>query len=254
MSRLRTILTIAACFCPAAAAFAQQAASGDDALSSKATDPTASLMTFGFIPSWIDLHEPVPGQPDHAMEFKFQPVIPYDAFGLSNILRISLPWQFEGPGDEGVKDIAVFNLTVFEQSWGRWGIGPVMNFATGENPLDRFAIGPAAGFVMNAGDNLKLGLFSQNLFAENTAITQIQPVAAYQLGAGWALSAGDLQFTYDWNQSRWINVPLGFQLGKVTEIAGQPVRFAVNPQYNVIDEIGYPGWKVSLSATLLVPR
>jgi len=144
MNLVRTMLLLACCF-STAAAFAQQAPEGGDTLSTKATDPTASLMTFGFIPSWIDLHEPVPGQPGHAMELKFQPVIPYEAFGVSNILRVSLPWQFEGPGDEGLKDIAVFNLTVFEQSWGRWGIGPVMNFATGDNAPDSFAIGPAVG-------------------------------------------------------------------------------------------------------------
>ena len=52
----------------------------------------------------------------------------------------------------------------------------------------------------------------------------------YQLGSGWSLSAGDLQFTYDWKASRWINLPLGFQLGKVMKLGGLPSRFAINPQ------------------------
>jgi hypothetical protein len=37
------------------------------------------------------------------------------------------------------------------------------------------------------------------------------------------------------------------------KIAGQPIRFAVNPQYNFIDNTGFPGLKVSFSATLLLP-
>ena len=44
-----------------------------------------------------------------------------------------------------------------------------------------------------------VGAFTQNLFGTGVAITQLQPVISYQLGHGWALSAGDLQFTYDWD-------------------------------------------------------
>jgi hypothetical protein len=232
---------------------AQSAESGSDELSRQATDPTASLMSFGFIPSYTDLHGDIPGEPDHAWEFKFQPVIPFQAFGLNNILRISLPYQLEGPGDEGLQDIAVFNLTVFSEPWGRWGVGPVMSLSTDDNAPDPFAIGPALGFVYNVNKRLNMGLFSQNLFAEHTAISQLQPIAAYQLGDGWSLSLGDLQFVYDWKDSRWLSAPIGAQLGKVTQIAGQPIRFALNPQYNFIDETGFPGLKVSFSATLLFP-
>lgn len=40
---------------------------------------------------------------------------------------------------------------------------------------------------------LLVGAFSQNLFAAHVGISQIQPVITYQLGHGWALSAGDSQ-------------------------------------------------------------
>jgi hypothetical protein len=47
------------------------------------------------------------------------------------------------------------------------------------------------------------------------SLTQIQPIITYQLGRGWALSAGDLQITYDWEKGEWVQVPIGFQIGVV---------------------------------------
>jgi hypothetical protein len=64
---------------------------------------------------------------------------------------------------------------------------------------------------------------------------------------------GDLQFVDDWEDSRWLSVPIGMQLGKMAKLAGQAVRLAVDPQYNLIDDDGLEQWKVLLTFTLLVP-
>ena len=69
----------------------------------------------------------------------------------------------------------------------------------------------------------------------------------------WAVSAGDLQITYDWEASRWRNIPVGFQLGKVTKIAGLPCRLAVNPQYNLKNDPGLPEWQLTFTFTALFP-
>jgi hypothetical protein len=128
-----------------------------------------------------------------------------------------------------------------------------MTFATDDEAPDDFVLGPAIGGVWQYSKKLNLGLFNQNVFGGDTGISQLQPIVAYQLGDGWSLSGGDLQFVYDWEDSRWLSVPIGAQLGKVTKIAGQAVRFAVNPQYNLIDDDGLEKWKVLLTFTLLVP-
>jgi hypothetical protein len=107
--------------------------------------------------------------------------------------------------------------------------------------------------VVNLSKKLKVGLFSQNLLAGDTAISQLQPVLAYQLGNGWSLSAGDLQFIYDWEASQWLSAPVGFQLGKVTKFGSQPVRLAANPQYNLIDREGLNEWSLTFTFTALFP-
>lgn len=224
-------------------------------LSRQATDPTASLMALNFQGLWVgDYYGPnPPGQPDDQFTFQFRPVIPFEAFGKPNIFRATIPYQLDGRGDEGFKPISLFDLVVFNEDWGRWGLGPVASIDTTGDLVDPFAIGPAVGFVKQESKRFNWGLFSQNVFWSDTAVTNLQPVIAYQLGDGWSLSAGDLQFSYDWQDGRWLNLPIGFQIGKVARIGSQPMRFAVNPQYNLADDDFFPEWSVTFTITALFP-
>ena len=174
-----------------------QATAGDD-LSSKATDPTASLMAFNFIADYTGAyHGPNSGQASSGLDLTFRPVIPFDAFGKPNILRLTVPYQASGRGNDGLGAVSLFDLVILEKSWGRLGVGGVATFSQEGSAPDDFVIGPALGAVWDYSKKVKVGLFSQNVFAGNTAVSQLQPIVAYQLGGGWALSAGDLQFTYD---------------------------------------------------------
>lgn len=220
-------------------------------LSRQATDPTASLMAFNFI---SDVRTSFVDQEGKGFEFRFQPVVPFKALGTSNILRIVVPYQGTGPGTEGLRDVTIFDLVVLPQHWGRFAVGPVMSMRQSDGSADsKFAVGPAVGAMVPTSKRLMVGLFSQNLFATETAISQLQPIVAYQLGSGWALSAGDLQFTYDWNGGGWVSIPIGFQLGVVHKVGGQPFRFSVNPQWDLADISGVASSKVVFTVTMLAP-
>lgn len=224
-----------------------------DELARQATDPTASLMAMNFIADYTgDVYGPGSGD-DDAFEIMFRPAIPFTAFGKANILRITIPYQVTGSGDDGLGDVSIFDIVVTNESWGRWGVGLVASLSSSDSAPDDFAIGPAVGGVWALSKKLNVGAFSQNVFAGDTAISQLQPVIAYQLGNGWSLSAGDLQFVYDWKNSRWLSIPIGLQLGKVMRLGAQPVRWAINPQYNLKDDSGLEKWSVALTFTLLVP-
>jgi hypothetical protein len=236
---------------PAAAAQAPAAGSDADELSRQATDPTASLMAFNLIGEWTTSYH---GLDDHGFTFKFQPVVPFRAWKVSNILRLVVPYQVDGPGDDGLKSVSIFDLVVLPQKWGRLGIGPVMSLSESASDAEsKFAIGPAVGAVVPLSKKLSVGGFTQNLFATGVAITQLQPIVAYQLSHGWALSAGDLQFVYDWNRDEWVSLPIGFQIGKVLKVAGQPMRLSVNPQWNLKDITGAGKAKIVFTATVLAP-
>lgn len=231
----------------------QEPSSAGDAneLSRQATDPTASLMAFNFI---NDFRTSFTDADDSGFEFRFQPVVPFRAFKTANILRVVIPYQGSGPGNDGLKDVSIFNLIVLPQKWGRLGVGPVMSLkqSSGDAP-SKFAIGPAVGGTGSMSKKLNIGLFSQNLFASEVAVTQLQPIVAYQMGHGWALSAGDLQFTYDWKGGEWVSIPIGFQIGVVRAVGGQPFRFSVNPQWDLADKPGVASSKVVFTVTMLAP-
>jgi hypothetical protein len=229
-----------------------------DELSRRATYPTASPLDFGLIndgtPSYRDLEDGTPID-ETGYQLKFQPVIPFKAWGVANILRMTVPYEISGPGPEGLKDLTIFDMVILPQSWGRLGVGVVGSFAAATSDVSAHATGgPAIGLVAQMSKRLNLGLFNQNLFGNDVAISQIQPIAAYQLGGGWSLSLGDLQWPYDWNRDEFVSMPIGLQLGKVLPVAGQPMRFAVNPQYDLKDLPGSSRFKVLFTITLLLPE
>ena len=79
------------------------AAADNDELSREATDPTASLMALNFQSTYIGGYHGAtpPGQPDDAWQVTFRPVLPFEAFGKPNILRLTMPYQTGGRGEEG---------------------------------------------------------------------------------------------------------------------------------------------------------
>ncbi len=239
-------------------ASAQQQPTQQEDLARRATDPTASPPSFSFIP---DLSFTFSDRSDGTavngtgFDLRFQPVIPFKAWGTSHIFRITAPYTVSGPGESGLGDITLFDLMILPQAWGRLGIGLVANLAAKSSDASAKAtFGPAIGFVARATPKLNLGLFNQNLFGAGVSVSQIQPIAAYQLGQGWSLSLGDLQWPYDWKRGELLAFPVGIQLGKVLPIAGQPMRFAVNPQYDLHPQPGAAVFSTLLTVTLLLPE
>ena len=168
---------------------------------------------------------------------------------------MTAPYQFSGPSATGLGDFTLFDLVILPQSWGRLAIGAVGSFVSSAKDVPgHMSGGPAIGFVVQASKELSWGLFNQNLFGNDVAISQLQPIVAYQLGGGWALSLGDLQWHYDWDRGEFVSMPIGLQLGKVLKVAEQPMRFAVNPQYDAKDLPGISSFKILFTATLLLPE
>ncbi len=241
------------------AAWAQEPKpSQQEELARRATDPTASPPNFSFIGDWtLSYTDRTDGTPVDGTGFdlRFQPVIPFKAWGASNIFRMTIPYTLSGPGESGLGDVTLFDLVILPQSWGRLGIGFVANVAAKTSDASaKASFGPAIGFVARASPRLNLGVFNQNLFGTGVAVSQFQPIAAVQLGQGWSLSLGDLQWPYDWKRGELLALPIGIQLGKVIPIAGQPMRFAVNPQYDLRPQPGAALFSTLFTMTLLLPE
>lgn len=225
-------------------------ADNTEELAKKAADPTASLMSINLRYTGIPSFHGLDGSADAS---QFQAVIPFRAWDTSNILRATVNYNHSGPAPGGLSDVTIFDLLVFDKPWGRWGAGPVAQLLPGRGgDSDTFAIGPAVGFVASSGP-WTFGVFNQNLFADDIAISSLQPVLAYQMGNGWALATGDAQWTRDWDRGEFVNLPIGVQLSKVTSFGGQSVKWSINPEYNLRDRQGLGEWTIRLGFQLLVP-
>jgi hypothetical protein len=240
------------------AALAQPAASDD--LSAQATDPTASLMSFQLLNWYVPSYH---GTEDSSNQVVFRAAIPFQAFGLPNIFRVTQGSYTSSPsGRTGLGDMQVFNLTVLNQPWGRWGAGLAGSLPTGREGLssEKWALGPAAGFVNSSNKGISFGLFAQTFFslagddnAADVGIVNLQPIFSYQLGGGRSLSLGNSAFVYDTTQSRWASLALGVNYGQVIDLWGQKWRPNAGVDYDLQDRAGTP--KVTLRAgfVLLLP-
>ena len=237
------------------------AQTSDDELAAKATDPTASLMSFQ-LNDWYtaSLHD-AGGTVNQVV---FRSAIPWQGLGHSNIFRVTLPLFTNTPaGRTGVGDTTVFNLTVFNQSWGRWGLGIAGTLPTARDGLgfDKWTAGPAFGFVNSSSKQYNWGLFAQTFFsyagdddAPDVGLINLQPIFSYQLGGGRSVSLGNSALVYDTKKSRWASLLLGLNYGQVVTWGGHKWRPNVEVDYDFRNLQGNQEWVLRAAIVLLVPQ
>jgi hypothetical protein len=248
------------CLLCASAALAQAPPPSSDDLSAQATDPTASLMSFQFLNWYTPSYH---GTDDSSNQLVFRAAIPFEMFGKPNIFRVTQGAYTSSPsGATGLGDMQVFNLTVFGASWGRWGIGLAGALPTGRDGLssNKWAVGPAAGFVNSSAKTYNFGLFAQTFFsfagdskASDVGIVNLQPIFSYQLGGGRSLSLGNSAFVYDTTKSRWTSLAMGVNYGQVISLWGEKWRPNVEVDYDFQDRTGTPKLTLRVGIALLLP-
>ena len=234
--------------------------STDDELAAKATDPTASLMSL-LLNDWYTAN--FHGLDDSANQIVFRAAIPFALGGTNHIFRITQPYVTSLPsGATGLADTTVFDLMVFNQPWGRWGVGFAGTFPTGRDGLstDKWTLGPAAGFVNSSARQVNWGLFAQTFFsfagkseAADVGIINLQPIFSYQLGGGRSLSLGNSALIYDTEKARWASLNLGVNYGQIVTFAGHKWRPNVEVDYDFKDDVGNPRWTIRAGIVLLLP-
>jgi hypothetical protein len=223
-------------------------------LAQDVTDPTAPLTTLTFqnryVPSlW--------GIDDDLNEFSVQFALPYKLGGKAQIFRAIIPYFTNTPSpgkNNGVGDVALANITLFPEEWGTFAVGGVASLGTNKGPgVDTFAFGPAVGAVTKRGKFL-FGFLNQNLFSVggDIKITQIQPIVSYTLNRKVSFAIGDAQTTIDWNQRKFVAVPLSFQTNYIAMLGKQPIRLFFNPQYSFVNNSGQRKWTIGGGFALLL--
>lgn len=236
------------------------AQSGEQDLSQAASDPTASLTAYLFQDFYTYRYHGLENVEGNRMQFRM--AMPYKLGNTNNIFRLTLPYLTESPsGDTGISDATVFNLTTFNQRWGRFGVGAVALLPTGSdgNTTDRWAVGPAAGFVAQSSWGI-WGLFNQNLIdmggksgRDPVNLSVIQPILNVSLENNWSIGTSDMSVTYDWDEGEFVSLPLGVQLNKLVHFGKTPVQFGLSYEYNFYDKTIGPQDTIGFTMKVLVP-
>jgi len=233
---------------------------GGQSLNQAASDPTASLMSLQ-IADWYNAH--IHGlSGEDANTVVLRPVIPFQTGELNHILRVTVPLITDNPVlDSGLSDITIFDLLVFKESWGRWGIGPVALLPTGGSSrgAEKWAAGPAIGFVARQ-NKLIWGAFNQNLFTyagdgsrNDVNVSVLQPILNYGLGHGWSAGNSEMTFSYDYEGGRWSSLPLGVSIAKLVRFGKLPVQFSLQYEHDFADLRGTPEDTIRFTLKFLFP-
>ena len=68
---------------------------------------------------------------ENASTVLLRSAVPFATGSINHIARATLPVVTDSPsGKRGLSDLVLFDLVVFNESWGRWGIAPVLLFPT----------------------------------------------------------------------------------------------------------------------------
>jgi hypothetical protein len=233
-------------------------AHAEQSLEQAASDPTASLMSLQ-IADWHAFNYHHSDADDNTVTLRS--ALPFKIGEQKHILRVTLPFITDNPAlDNGLSDTSVFDLAVFDRSWGRFGIGLVGVLPTGGSArgAEKWGLGPALGFIMQADDFI-WGLFNQNVFTvagedNRTDINQsaLQPIFTKKLGSGWSIGLSEMQITYDWETHRWSALPLGVGTSKLQKFGDQPIQFNFQYEHNFADDKTVPSDIVRFSAKLLL--
>lgn len=247
--------------CSASSLCAEAPAHQGQSLDQAADDPTASLMALQIADWYTSSYHGLSGEDANTVVLR--PVIPFKLGGCNHIFRATVPFITDGPfTDTGISDSTLFDLIVFNESWGRWGVGPVALLPTGGSSrgTENWALGPAIGFTVRH-DKWLLGLFNQNLFsvaredgrsAVNASV--IQPIINYGLGNGWSVGGSEMTFSYDWQDDRWSSLPLGCKVAKLVHMGKVPVQLSLQYEHDFADDEVGPEDTFRFTAKFLFPE
>ncbi len=239
----------------------KEGGTGGQSLEQAASDPTASLMSLQIQDIYTGSFHNLDNESGNTVLLRS--AVPFQTGSLNHIARATLPIVTDSPsGESGLSDLVLFDLIVFNESWGRWGVGPVLLAPTASDEklgAEKWAIGPAFGFVAR-NPGLMWGVFNQNLFAfagdnsrEDVNISIIQPILTFSLPDRWSIGSSEMNLTYDWEKNEWTQLPLGIKLAKLVKFGPMPVQFSGAYEYNFADNEVAAEWTVNFTLKFLFP-
>ena len=194
--------------------------------------------------------------------------MPPASFPSTSCIKATLPILATTPNPDsatGLGDLQFFDLITIKQSWGRWGVGPILVFPTATSEVlgqGKWQVGPSVAAIYTGTRNLIAGAVLQNpiSFAGDSSRPSVNylivtPTLTYNLPAGWFAGYSDFDWTFDWKDGGAATIPMGVQVGKVFKIGSQPFSFSVEAGYDVVRPADSytPRWLVGVEFDVIIP-
>ena len=189
-------------------------------------------------------------------------VVPIQAFGGSNLLRLSLPvassvWDSNG-STTGIGDLTMFSVRIFPLSSSTGiGVGPLLVAPTASDTAlgaREWQLGAQATVSSHFNWGLLAALVSyqQSVEGDANALT-IQPFVFRNLGQGYYLRSSGI-INFDTRSGDGV-IPIGLGVGKVTRLAnGNIINVYVEPQVSVYSRgNGQPEFQVFAGFNIQFP-
>ena len=201
-----------------------------ESLTAQAGDPTAPLIQAQFLYFYSDV---IRNSSDDAQQFSMQPLIPIPPtklIPLTQIIRPNVPWAQAPDGKSGLGDINIEHIFIPENhDWGTLGFGYTATLPSADHRdlgTGKYQVGPALTVIYYRLKNWQLGgtltqswsiAGAGNGDRDEVSEFTFQPIANYLMGP-WNIGIGDFTWAYDWKGHEGWNIPLGFQVGRITKI------------------------------------
>ncbi|HTA39011.1 MAG TPA: hypothetical protein VK760_08045 [Candidatus Acidoferrales bacterium] len=152
-----------------------------------------------------------------------------------SFVRLKLPIVTTSPTNSGVDaitgtgDLTVSWLAGFGTARSRWAAGAVLKFPTGSGALGsgKWSAGPALGYTYEVR-RWTFGVYTATSISyagtrsrPPLAQTQITPSITYAFADGWSVGNSDMQYTYDYYQREFTNLPVGLRVAKRYKLGKQ---------------------------------
>lgn len=236
-------------------------------LAAQSNDPGAPLVALNVQNTYSPRNH---GGKGWSNELQFQPVIPVGPFGpirMRSIHRPTVPLEMSARPNRktGLGDIQL--LSVFVPDAGSsltWGLGAEFTFPTanhGMNGEEKWVAGPALYLLYSSrGSTWQIGAiarerisFAGRSIREDIHELVVQPILQHNIGGGWYVSMGDLDWSFDWRDQGAATIPAALQIGRVTTIGNGVYNIALEGAHYVARHGSGPDSSIRLQISLLLP-
>lgn len=168
-------------------------------------------------------------------------VIPFQAFGRTNLMRISMPaatyaWNSQASA-AGLGDLTIFNIPIFELGETRIGVGPLVVLPTATSPefgLQKWQLGGQAVISKPYPWGMLAALVGYQQTVDGLGKDLVvQPFIFRHLGNGFYLRSTAIS-SFNFSSQSTV-VPIGLGIGRVTRLAsGNLLNVFLEPQISAV--------------------